>query len=265
MELDYQSKQCEKLVKVNEEQAQKIVGLQRDVQIHKDVEHELAKRSQYCQKVIQKLRSRVKELEEGAMVSQSLHTLPADSRMNTPPKKMRNFLGTRSTRHSTTHNKSPGPDLSVTNEELINFLESRLETHEQSLEKKKDEYQQLSEEFGQLQNRYDTQRDRYKRAALLMSDFLESLLQNNPNILHGSTTNEGEQKLSLDLEKLRETKVEQWTDHEKSTLVLVLLKQLQPYLSQQTLEVSDLKDVKTPAFGALSPPPFALGHSYQSP
>lgn len=116
--------------------------MQRDVQIHKDVEQELAKRSQYCQKVILKLKARVKELEEGAQISQSFNTLPVhgDSRMHTPPKKMRNFLGTRSTRHSTTHNKSPPPEMSHTNEELITFLESRLENHEHSLEKKKGEY-----------------------------------------------------------------------------------------------------------------------------
>ena len=59
--------------------------------------------------------------------------------MQTPPKKAKNFLSTRSTRHSTV-NKSPIPMENTASEELITFLESRLETHENTIQKKKGEY-----------------------------------------------------------------------------------------------------------------------------
>lgn len=41
-----------------------IETLKRDIEIHKDIEKELAKRSHFCQKVIKKQKIQVKELEE---------------------------------------------------------------------------------------------------------------------------------------------------------------------------------------------------------
>ena len=41
-----------------------IETLQRDITIHKEVESELAKRSHFCQKVIKRLRTDVKELTD---------------------------------------------------------------------------------------------------------------------------------------------------------------------------------------------------------
>ena len=40
-----------------------IETLKRDIEIHKEVEKELAKRSLFCQKVIKRLKEQVKELE----------------------------------------------------------------------------------------------------------------------------------------------------------------------------------------------------------
>ena len=42
---------------------QKIDIIRRDIQIHKEVEKELAKRSHFCQKVIKKLKVKAEELE----------------------------------------------------------------------------------------------------------------------------------------------------------------------------------------------------------
>ena len=41
-----------------------IETLKRDIEIHKEVEKELAKRSHFCQKVIKRLKQQVKELEQ---------------------------------------------------------------------------------------------------------------------------------------------------------------------------------------------------------
>ncbi len=41
-----------------------IETLKRDIQIHKEVEKELAKRSHFCQKVIKRLKQQVKDMEE---------------------------------------------------------------------------------------------------------------------------------------------------------------------------------------------------------
>lgn len=63
-ELEYQSKQTEDLLYKNTEMKTKIESLKRDIEIHKEVEKELAKRSHFCQKVIKRLRAEVQDLKE---------------------------------------------------------------------------------------------------------------------------------------------------------------------------------------------------------
>ncbi|KRX10186.1 hypothetical protein PPERSA_02925 [Pseudocohnilembus persalinus] len=70
-ELEYQSKQTEKLLFKNQKLQEEIQILKRDVEIHKQVEQELAKRSHFCQKLIKKLKARMEELmEESEQIEQ---------------------------------------------------------------------------------------------------------------------------------------------------------------------------------------------------
>ena len=59
-ELEYQSKQTEKLLFKNAKLQEQVTTLKRDVEIHKQVEAELAKRSHYAQNLIKKLSGRNK-------------------------------------------------------------------------------------------------------------------------------------------------------------------------------------------------------------
>jgi hypothetical protein len=70
--------------------------LKRDIEIHKDVEKELAKRSHFCQKVIKKLKGEVTGLEE----------------------RKRTELG---------ESESKSQQVGGTDEEMINMLEQKLE------------------------------------------------------------------------------------------------------------------------------------------
>ena len=63
-ELEYQSKQTEDLLYKNTKMKSQIETFQREIDIHKEVEKELAKRSHFCQKVIKRLRSEIKEFED---------------------------------------------------------------------------------------------------------------------------------------------------------------------------------------------------------
>lgn len=63
-ELEYQSKQTEQLLFKNNKMKAQIETLKRDIEIHKEVEKELAKRSHFCQKVIKRLKQQVKDLEQ---------------------------------------------------------------------------------------------------------------------------------------------------------------------------------------------------------
>ena len=61
-------------------------------------------------------------------------------------------------------------------------------------------------------------KEKYKRAALLLTEFLDDLLKQTPNILN--TDND----MHLNLEKLKETPFENLEKEDKVALVLVLLK-----------------------------------------
>ena len=63
-ELDYQSKQTENLMFKNHEMKTVITNLSKDLEDHKEVEKELAKRSHFCQKVIQKYKQQIEELKQ---------------------------------------------------------------------------------------------------------------------------------------------------------------------------------------------------------
>ena len=61
-------------------------------------------------------------------------------------------------------------------EELINFLEGKLEQHEKNLHKKQAEYESLQVEYYDLQEKFNSSRTKYKRAALILTDYLEDIL-----------------------------------------------------------------------------------------
>lgn len=61
-------------------------------------------------------------------------------------------------------------------------------------------------------------REKYKRAALLMTEFLDDILNQTPNIL------ESDKDMHLNLEKIKETPIENLEKEDKVALVLVLLK-----------------------------------------
>ena len=85
---------------------QQIETYQREIEIHKEVEKELAKRSHFCQKVIKRLKSDLKDAQSGFK--------PDETAFNTGGKGATGKL------------TMPERD-DRGNEDLINFLEQKLE------------------------------------------------------------------------------------------------------------------------------------------
>jgi chromosome segregation ATPase len=139
-ELEYQSKQTEQLLFKNNKMKGQIETLKRDIEIHKEVEKELAKRSHFCQKVIKRLKQQVKELEQEKQDTQinkkGLGTL----------KTMRNSL-------ASPKKKDPLLDDSKGNDDLINYLEQKLEEIEKKLAGTQNEYEALQSDYGELQEK----------------------------------------------------------------------------------------------------------------
>ena len=90
----------------------------------------------------------------------------------------------------------------------------------------------LQADYTELQDKTKDSKEKYKRAALLMTEFLDDLLNQTPNIL------ETEKDMHLNLERIKETPFEMLEKEDKIALVLVLLKQLQPYLSANNLSTA---------------------------
>lgn len=72
----------------------------------------------------------------------------------------------------------------------------------------------------------------------MLTDFLDDMLSNTPNILNN------EKDMHLNLDRIKETPIDQLEKEDKIALVLVLLKQLQPYLSANNLAVVQPKNFK---------------------
>ena len=217
-ELEYQSKQTENLLFRNNKMKAQIDTLKRDIQIHKEVEKELAKRSHFCQKVIKRLKQQVKDLEA--------EKADGDSRK---PAVM-GMSGGHSRRNKSYMGES---QQNKANEDLINFLEHKLEEIEKKLQRTQGEYELLQTDYVDLQAKMNMSREKYKRAALLMTEFLDDLLNQTPNIL------DSDKDMHVNLEKIKETPIENLDKEDKVALVLVLLKQLQPYLSSQNLSTAN--------------------------
>ena len=86
-----------------------------------------------------------------------------------------------------------------------------------------------------------------------MTEFLDDILHETPNIL------QPDKDLHLNVEKIKETPLEELPKEDKVTLVLVLLKQLQPFFSTQNLNVS-APSLTTPNIGAKKPAPIDTRH-----
>lgn len=126
------------------------------------------------------------------------------------------------------------------NEDLINFLEHKLEEIEKKLQRTQSEYELLQNDYVDLQDKMNLSREKYKRAALLMTEFLDDILNQTPNIL------DSDKDMHLNLEKIKETPIENLDKEDKVALVLVLLKQLQPYLSANNLSTAPPPGMKSP-------------------
>lgn len=220
-ELEFQSKQTETLLYKNNKMSEQIIALRKDIEIHKQVENELAKRSHFCQKVIKKLRSKLKELTEEIEEAK---------------------------KHKTNKTKKPTKDDKwdgAKKEELIGFLESKLEEIQKRLENTQNKYEGLKKRYNMLYDKLRKSREKYRRTVLLLTDYLDDLLNSSEHVL--ST----DQDMHLNLDEIKEAKVpiKDLQVKDKIALILVLLKQLQPYISDYTPEhpaaLDLIKDQKT--------------------
>lgn len=160
---------------MNAKQAE-VEQLRRNVDIHKEVEKELAKRSHFCQKVIKRLKQENQELLEKLEAKGGHHSeLSPTGTFGTTGKRNNAFSASKTVRHNEKGKLTMADEMRVS-EEMINILEAKLEQHETNLKLKKAEYEALQQEYYALQDKFSQSRHKYKRAALIMTDFLEDMI-----------------------------------------------------------------------------------------
>lgn len=165
-ELEYQSKQVEKLLVRNTRLEEQISELKRELEIHKQVETELAKQSQSFQRQLKIYASKAKEAVPEIKVEKKEANAPIKEKTK------------------------EGSD------ELIMFLEDKLEESEKKYAAFQSDYEALHSNYVKQQKAVEKMRDKYSKAALLLVEFLDNILNAAPNLL------QDEKNLYLDVERL---------------------------------------------------------------
>ncbi len=112
-------------------------------------------------------------------------------------------------------------------EELINFLESKIDETEKKLHTTEKEYEVLKGDYHVLVQKNKAIQEKYKRTAFLLRDYLNEVLNQSEEVIQAS-----QQDMHLNLEKVKDGNIEDLQPGDKIALVLVLLKQLQPFLAE---------------------------------
>ena len=189
-ELEYQSKESEKLIKKNKKLEESIATLKKDLSLHQQLENELAKKSKYFQLLIKELQDKIRDMEAASTIKKAV---PISEK--------------------------------PTNDSLVQFLEEKLENAEKLIQSGHSQFERIRADNSKLKGIIETSKNKYNKAALLLAEFLESILEGSPNLLL-------EQKdIMLDIDRLRKNKLEDISKEERAAFILILLKQLQPYIS----------------------------------
>jgi chromosome segregation ATPase len=154
-ELEYQSQQTEKLMSKKEELEAQVTSLKRDIDIHKQVESELAKRSHFCQNLIKKLNQRIRELET-------------------------EVSGTKKIQGNEEEKQKHEGRLT---DDLVGFLEQKLEDTMNRLAQLQMDYNMLKSENSDVKTKLQDKSHKYENLAVLLADYLNDLKILDKNLI----------------------------------------------------------------------------------
>ena len=91
-------------------------------------------------------------------------------------------------------------------QELIDFLEMKLEEIEKKLADSQRNYEDMQNNCLEINEKLSRQKEKYKRAALMLTEFLEDLMSQKPNILKEQArfalSSEDAEQEALDIERI---------------------------------------------------------------
>lgn len=130
--------------------SEQIDSLKRNIELHKQIEKQLAKRAHQSQGVIKELKQKSEALE-------------------TELKQLLSFQQ---------RNMVEGDQAT-----LVEFLESKLEQIDSKLQASQQEYERMQSDCLQVQDKLNISKEKYKRSALLLVELLNDMLQQQTSIL----------------------------------------------------------------------------------
>lgn len=189
--------------------------LKRNIAIHKQIEKQLAKRAYKSQKIIAGLKTQVEQFERQKNIM--INSRQPGGKNN-------------SKRKMQAANGGPQNPAELEGEDLIDFLETKLEGIEKKLASSQGSYEEMQNNCLEIQDKLSRQKEKYKRAALMLTEFLEDLLSQKPNILKEQAklalSQEDSVQEAIDIERIQQTPIEDLDRDDKVRIVFILLKQL---------------------------------------
>lgn len=208
IELEYQSQQIEELLKKKEVLEKKVFELNRDVEIHKEVELCLAEKNK-------KLGESLKNLQNSESISAENSELLSSHRNNL-------YNSNSNLKELTT----------------ISNLEKKVITLEKAVKKKQGELEKMRQSFQSIEEKLKNYQKKFSGVFSLFEEGLENLLKDEE--LKDSNN------LYVNIEFIKKGEFSSFTSEEKYSLLVMLMKQLVPIINRNEMKSCDstLENVK---------------------
>ena len=216
VQLDYQSQQLDESTKKIEYLEKKIFDLNKDIEVHKEVEIAFAEKNKKLKEELKKYKKK-----ENKEIKLSEENTPNNN--NNINKSIENSNNQQSSNISIISNNSNINKLNNNNDfTRILSLEKKIIILEKKLESKKKEYNDLKEKNEHIENMVKNQEQKYSG----LYHFLEECLNNffvDDNILK-------KKEIYINNESLRKFEFNNLTKQEKYSVLIILMKYLMPLI-----------------------------------
>ena len=125
-----------------------------ELEEHSEVENELAKRSHFCNRVIQKYKAQIEVLKEELQEKQKGPQQNEVEDYSQRQKKQNDF------------SKS----------DLTQFLQKRIMDYEMKQQQAQNQLEEIKSEYQKLFNKINKQKTKYKNTVYILSDFIDQLI-----------------------------------------------------------------------------------------
>jgi hypothetical protein len=255
MELEYQSQQVEELLKKKEMNEKRIFQLERDIEIHNEVELVLAEKNRKYLEVLKNLTNDKDKSEPDSNVSINhnynnnvKNNIPinthhsnfySNTNPNTNPQTDENFfINVQTIKNSLFMNNN---DNSITRskilpkDQIVIKLEKKVQTLEKIIEKKKSDYTILKTNYEIIQEKLINYERKYTSLFNLFQEGLDRLSEDE------SVRNSSE--LCLNVEKIKNADFSKLSSEKKYAILLIFMKNILPIINPTDLQTSELSKV----------------------